>query len=165
MKKIHFHSHKQHCFETAYTFYYLPIYQDLLLNFKVSLMTQVWKSFQFLFYKFWQEKIVSIAGDVLKPKTSTCSSTRPQSLKRHLANFINKLKLSRQIFNFGILHQINGQFVSFNSRELKMLLTSPHQLSAYPLLLSRAKSSSSLLSWQMTGFLWRHSMSCQTTPS
>ena len=33
-------------------------------------MTQVWKSFQFLFYKFWQEKIVSIAGDVLKPKTS-----------------------------------------------------------------------------------------------
>ena len=56
---------------------------------------------------------------------TTCSSTKPQSLKRHLANFINKLKLSRQIFYFGILHQINGQFVSFNSRELKMPLTSP----------------------------------------
>ena len=41
----------------------------------------------------------------------------------------------------------------------------------YPLLfcvwslVPSAKSRSSRLSWQMTGFLWRHSMSCQTTPS
>ena len=41
--------------------------------------------------------------------------------------------------------------------------------SLYPLfwdlVLPRAKSSSSWLSWQITGFLWRHSISCHTTPS